>query len=170
MSGIEKTAWRLGLTRAEISLIAMLIGFLVLGGILKNFRSVEKEAVLLKNVRQSRLQEVEVDSLIRLATIEQQFVQEEVTGEKKPDMKSTAREKAAERRVLKNSFNGTIAFNRAGKAQLQRVPGVGPVMAERLLAFRTEKGGRVVDFQEFLAVKGIGRKKLEILKKHFILD
>ncbi|NTW09762.1 MAG: helix-hairpin-helix domain-containing protein [Chlorobiaceae bacterium] len=170
MSGTEKTAWRLGLTRAEISLIAMLIGFLLLGGILKNFRSTEKEAVLLKNARQARLQEAEVDSLIRLATLEQANVSEEVLEESAPEKEDAGRQKSAGREAVKKLFSGTIAFNKAGKAQLQQVPGIGPVMAERLIAFRAQKGGRVADFRDFLAVKGIAEKKLEILKKHFTLD
>lgn len=170
MSGLEKTAWRLGLTRAEISLVTMLIGFLMLGGILKNFRSSEKEAILLKNAEHARLQEAEVDSLIRLAAIEQANVSEEVSGESIPDRQHADREVSAGRAVHKKSFNGTVAFNRAGKSQLQQVPGIGPVMAERLIAFRAQKGGMVKEFRDFLAVKGIGQKKLEILKKHFILE
>jgi|WetSurMetagenome_2_1015567.scaffolds.fasta_scaffold154154_2 competence protein ComEA len=170
MSGLEKTAWRLGLTRAEISLVTMLIGFLMLGGILKNIRSSEKETILLKNAEHARLQEAEVDSLIRLATIEQANVSEEVLGENIPARQNADREVYPGRAVQKKSFNGTVAFNKAGKAQLQQVPGIGPVMAERLIAFRTQKGGRVNEFRDFLAVKGIGQKKLEILKKHFILE
>jgi DNA uptake protein ComE-like DNA-binding protein len=53
---------------------------------------------------------------------------------------------------------------------LQKIPGVGPVMAERLITFRTAKGGKVHAFQEFLEVKGVGEKKLEFLKKYFTLE
>ncbi|NTW56631.1 MAG: helix-hairpin-helix domain-containing protein [Chlorobiaceae bacterium] len=170
MSALEKTAWKLGLTRAEVSLVTMLIGFLALGGVLKNFRTSDKEALLLKKAEQSRLTEADVDSLIRLASIEQANVEEEVLGENAPGSEEKAGKSGTERHVLKKTFSGTVAFNRAGKTQLQLVPGIGPVMAERLVAFRTQKGGKITDFQDFLAVKGIGKKKLEVLKKHFTLD
>lgn len=170
MSGLEKTAWRLGLTRTEISLVTILIGFLVLGGILKNFRSEENEAVILRNTEQSRLEAGEVDSLIRLAVIDQSRVDEEAAIEKGSVRHEDTSEKHAVRPPLKKAFSGTVAFNRANRAQLQQVPGIGPVMADRLIAFRREKGGRIGDFQDFLTVKGIGKKKLEVLKKHFTLE
>jgi competence protein ComEA len=50
------------------------------------------------------------------------------------------------------------------------IPGVGPVMAKRLIEFRKQKGGKVSRFNDFLEVKGIGKKKLEILEKHLTLD
>jgi competence protein ComEA len=170
MSVAGKKGWRLGLTRAEISLIAMLIGFLILGGILKNYRSAEKDAVLLKNMREARLQEAEVDSLIRLAAIEERDLPEVIVEEAASEKEHAARQNAGGRQMPKKSFSGTVAFNRAGKSQLQQVPGIGPVMADRLLAFRAAHGGRVSEFGAFLSVKGIGQKKLEILKKHFTLD
>ena len=73
-------------------------------------------------------------------------------------------------RVPKSQFTGTVAFNRASAAQLQQIPGIGPAIAKRLLAFRAEKGGKVRQFDDFLEVKGIGRKKLELLNKHLTLE
>ena len=43
-------------------------------------------------------------------------------------------------------------------------------MAGRLITFRTEKGGKVTQFEDFLEVKGISSKKLELLKQHFTLE
>ena len=43
-------------------------------------------------------------------------------------------------------------------------------MAERLVAFRKAKGGKVQQYQDFLEVKGIGKKKLESLTKYFTLE
>jgi competence protein ComEA len=157
MRYLENLARKLSLTKAEISLITMLLGFLVLGGILKNFQSLEGEA--------------EVDSLIRLAAIDQANVKEDVQQEAEAEKSGESSGKSQTHRSFeKKTFSGTISFNKAGKAELQKISGIGPVMAGRLIAFRTSKGGKVTQFQEFLEVKGIGKKKLEVLKKHFTLE
>jgi competence protein ComEA len=57
-----------------------------------------------------------------------------------------------------------VNLNKADAEQLQRLPGIGPAMAERILAFRKEVGGfqRVEDLQE---VRGIGEKTFARLKE-----
>jgi competence protein ComEA len=167
----EKLSIRLGLTKAEISLVSILLGFLVLGGILKTIRSTENADLLVKKVETARLREAEVDSLIRLAAVEQATTREDVLAEVNAEGDElTAGEKPQHRPSGKKVFNGTISFNKASSRQLQQIPGIGPVMAERLIAFRKTKGGKVQQFQDFLEVKGIGKKKLESLKKYFILE
>jgi competence ComEA-like helix-hairpin-helix protein len=55
-----------------------------------------------------------------------------------------------------------LDLNRATKRDLMGLPGVGEVLAERILLYREEHGefGRVADL---LKVSGIGKKKLEKL-------
>lgn len=171
MKHLDNLAQKLSLTKAEISLITMLLGFLVLGGILKTFRSVEETDQLVKKAEAARLREAEVDSLIRLAAADQSTVREDAVQDVTATESEESTDKpAAHRSAAKKTFSGTIAFNKAGKAELQKISGIGPVMAGRLIAFRASKGGRVTQFQEFLDVKGIGKKKLEVLKKHFTLE
>ena len=56
-----------------------------------------------------------------------------------------------------------IDLNKATQAQLEVLPGVGPKMGERIIAYRTENGGfKSVD--ELDEVKGIGEKRMETLK------
>lgn len=53
---------------------------------------------------------------------------------------------------------GTVALNTATADELERLPGIGPAMAERILAYRHAQGG----FQktdELMEVSGIGPKK-----------
>ena len=59
--------------------------------------------------------------------------------------------------------DGTIALNRAGSSELEGLPGVGPVLAERIVAFREEHGpfGTVEDL---LQVPGIGEAKLASIR------
>ncbi len=168
---LETLSQKLSLTRAEISLVSLLLGFLVIGGILKNFRSMEEESLLRKKAESANYREAEVDSLIQLAAISEKHVQEEV------DRDAAAEESAehgarrtAHRATEKKRFNGVIAFNKASSIELQKIPGIGPVMAKRLIAFRTAKGGKVSQFQEFLEVEGVGQQKLDLLKKHFTLE
>ncbi len=171
MKLLEKLAVKLSLTKAEITLVSALLSFLVLGGILKNIRSIEKADTLVKKVETARYREVEVDSLISLASADQASVKEDVLqGIASEKGTSGAPKRAPQHSSEKKVFNGTISFNKATLVQLQKIPGVGPVMAERLMTFRTSKGGKVHDFKELLEVKGVGEKKLEFLKKYFTLE
>jgi len=171
MTFFEKMAVKLSFTKAEITLVSVLLGFLVLGGILKNIRSVEKSDTLIKKAEAARYHDEEVDSLITLASKAQAAVKQDVMQEVETTKGAHATHKRAAHPLSeKKVFNGTISFNTATIQQLQKIPGVGPVMAERLIRFRTEKGGKVLQFQDFLEVKGIGKKKLEFLKKHFTLE
>lgn len=56
-----------------------------------------------------------------------------------------------------------VDLNKATQAQLEVLPGVGPKMAERILAYRAENGG-FKSLDELDDVKGIGEKTLETLK------
>jgi competence protein ComEA len=53
----------------------------------------------------------------------------------------------------------TVSLNAATQTDLERIPGIGPVMAKRILSYRAEKG-RFKVIEELLSVKGIGPKKL----------
>ena len=171
MNPLDKLALKLSLTKAEITLVSALLAFLLLGGILVNIRSSEKVDLLVKKAESARYREAEVDSLIALATVQQESVKEDVLQDAETEADDVATEKRAEHRSSgQKVFTGTLSFNKASSQQLQKIPGIGPVMAERLVTFRKSKGGKVLQFQDFLDVKGIGKKKLESLKKYFILE
>lgn len=57
----------------------------------------------------------------------------------------------------------TVNLNTASAAQLDQVPGIGPVLAERIIDFRESHGG-FQSIQELNQVEGIGPKKFEDLK------
>jgi competence protein ComEA len=58
---------------------------------------------------------------------------------------------------------GEIDINAAGRDALMRLPGIGPVYADRILAYRSTNGPfRRVD--DLLNVRGIGPKTLERLR------
>jgi competence ComEA-like helix-hairpin-helix protein len=58
-----------------------------------------------------------------------------------------------------------INVNTADAIALQQLPGIGPVLAQRLIAYRDSIGGYVYA-DELLDVKGIGKKKLEKIKEY----
>lgn len=58
---------------------------------------------------------------------------------------------------------GPIDLNRADVNQLESLPGIGAVLARRVMEYR-ESIGRFQTIEDLLAVKGIGRKTLERIR------
>lgn len=58
-----------------------------------------------------------------------------------------------------------VDLNTADQAALETLPGVGPVTAQRILAWR-EENGRFSSAEELLEVSGIGERTLEQLRPH----
>ncbi len=56
-----------------------------------------------------------------------------------------------------------LDLNRATEQELETLPGIGPVMAARIVQYRTENN-RFATVDELDEVKGIGEKKLEKLR------
>jgi len=56
-----------------------------------------------------------------------------------------------------------ININKAMPEQLERLPGIGPVLAQDIVSYR-EESGRFKKLQDIKKVKGIGDKKFEKIK------
>ena len=63
---------------------------------------------------------------------------------------------------------GAVAVNEAGADELDDLPGVGPVIAQRIIEER-EKNGPFFFPEDLLNVKGIGEKTLDKLLSHIRL-
>lgn len=63
---------------------------------------------------------------------------------------------------------GSIVLSTATADELCLVPGIGPVMAQRLIDHR-QKSGVFKRIEDLLLIKGIGYKKLEALKKYLTI-
>lgn len=59
--------------------------------------------------------------------------------------------------------DGLIPLNRADPAALEELPGVGPVLAERIVAYRDENGN-FESVEDLLEVPGIGEAKLASIR------
>jgi competence ComEA-like helix-hairpin-helix protein len=62
-----------------------------------------------------------------------------------------------------------IHINRATAKELELLPGVGPVLAKRIISLREDKGG-FKEAKELVGVVGIGSKKLEEIEEWIIID
>ena len=65
--------------------------------------------------------------------------------------------------------DGKLLINQAPKEKIVELPGIGPVLADRIISYRSNNGGfkRV---EELRNVKGIGVKKLEALRGRVICE
>jgi competence protein ComEA len=63
----------------------------------------------------------------------------------------------------------TVRINTASARELNAIPGIGPVLAERIIGFRIQRGAfsRIDDLAK---VKGIGRKTLEKIRPYITLQ
>lgn len=64
---------------------------------------------------------------------------------------------------------GRVDINRADAAELQTLPGIGPVLAARILAHR-DQWGPFSHITDLLEVSGIGVRTLERLKDHIWIE
>lgn len=70
-----------------------------------------------------------------------------------------ARSGSGHAQKLKDPVEGKININTAPAAELQRIPNVGPAMAQKIIAYREENHG-FASVDDLLQVSGIGEKKL----------
>lgn len=78
----------------------------------------------------------------------------------KPEKKASGKSKQA---------SGPVSVNRASVQELQKVKGIGPVMAQRIVEFR-QKNGPFRGAKDLDKVQGIGQKKLDNLLPFLIFD
>ena len=69
----------------------------------------------------------------------------------------------------KPEIEDKININQATAKELELLPGIGPVLAKRILSLRENKGG-FNKVEELLEVNGMGAKKMEEIKKWVKLD
>jgi len=61
-------------------------------------------------------------------------------------------------------FNNPINVNQASSKDLESIPGIGEVIARRVVDYRNQFGS-FEDLEDLKKVKGIGGKKIEAIKK-----
>lgn len=90
------------------------------------------------------------------------------TSTKAPAASAKATKAPKAPRAAKPAFEGKVALNTATAEQLEKLPRVGPKLAQRIVEYRTQHTAfRSVD--ELRNVKGVGAKMLESLRPHLTL-
>jgi len=69
----------------------------------------------------------------------------------------------AESQMATDSARGFISINRASSSQLESLPGIGPALAGRILAYRDEIGS-FASVEQLLEVTGIGSKLFDDIR------
>lgn len=62
-----------------------------------------------------------------------------------------------------------ISINEAAGEDLERLPGIGPVIAARIIEYRKQHNG-FRSIEELTSVKGVGKKTIEKLKPYVTLN
>ncbi len=102
----------------------------------------------------------------RYATLYKSF-KESAKTENKPNI---SRESSAEKKKdLKQALVGKININTADSEQLQILPRIGPVLAQRIIHYR-QAHGLFTSINEIKRVKGIGDKTFESIKSQLTID
>lgn len=70
---------------------------------------------------------------------------------------------AAQTADTRSTSSVVVNLNTAGQADLEKLPGIGPSLAKKILEFR-QKNGNFKTTNDLIAVQGIGEKKFEQIK------
>ncbi|RKY85148.1 hypothetical protein DRQ09_07670 [candidate division KSB1 bacterium] len=65
---------------------------------------------------------------------------------------------------LKQLINPEYDINLITRDELESIPGIGPVLAKRIIDYRN-KTGKISNLEELVNIKGIGKKKLVKIQK-----
>jgi hypothetical protein len=82
----------------------------------------------------------------------------------------TPLEAAVPEPIRKLAAGETLNLNTATFEALLRVPGLNDVLTDRIIRYRTERGGKFTSLQDLTDIKGIDDAKLEQLQKYLKLD
>jgi competence ComEA-like helix-hairpin-helix protein len=89
----------------------------------------------------------------------------DTSATKNVDKNQTKSKKSKSKQIIKLKPSEKININKAGLEDIQRLPGIGPVLAERIIAYR-DSAGFFTESEDLLNVKGIGEKKLAKMEQH----
>ena len=155
----------LGLTRQERGIVAFLVAGLVLGSLVTIYN---------RYLNPPELPEVDPAKVAAFDSISQRLAEEDRLGRKVSVAGAvpTGRQQGT-RRESKAGPQGlpapqSIEINNASETELVRLPGIGQVMARRIVLFRRQNGpfGRLEDLRK---VRGIGPKVFEKISPYITL-
>ncbi len=162
MNTIEKLAVRLGMTTTEVMVTGFLLAGLVLGISVNLLTSSLPASRFMNDNTAGIFSDAQIDSLLHEAAAMEAGCQE--TPAARPALSQKSKP------LTQTSTTAKVRFSDAGIDELSSIPGISRVLAGRLIEFRQSRNGNIERFQDFLEVKGIGTKRLDILQQHLTLQ
>ena len=69
----------------------------------------------------------------------------------------------------KSNLSNSVDINTASSGELESIPGIGEAIAYRIINYR-DQSGLFEDLEDLKKVKGIGNKKIEIIRKYITFN
>ena len=165
--GIKKISEKTGFTLLEIKVITFLLGIFIAGFVIKSFwTSGRRSAVNYDYSAQDSL-------FLSIGSPDKG----DVTGTSVKDKNVDYKQEVLDFRKPEFNTNRTntlpaeksIDINKAGKNNFEKLPGIGPKTADKIIFYR-DKIGRFTKLEELLRVKGIGKTKFNKIKKYLYIE
>lgn len=150
MNWLNQLSTRLGLLRAEVLALCAATLFLLAGVAFKFFAGYSERSELIDKAQAELFVGAESDSAL---AAEERLYEQSLAGEEKA-LRSGAK----------------LNFNVATAEELEALPEIGALLADRLIRFRAYKGGKLRSLDELLEVKGITPERLSILKTYLTAE
>jgi len=147
-----------GFTKQELSIIIFLVLSLLVGTSVKMYRqNSDSKAIAQPAIVEEFSNKVrEIDSL--------KVAEKKVQPSQKVEKKEVF--------IQPNKSGDTkikIDINHASAAELQKIPKIGPVLAGKIIEYRSENGN-FTSLDDLINVKGIGKKTLNKIRDYLILN
>ena len=155
----EKFSKKIGFTQTEIIVILLLAGLFIFGYIYVEF---------IKNDNGAEKKYIDYSKEDSLFALYSSIDSEDSSLISDLDIKKSVLELSDTIAYVKKDYSSltekSININTAGINELVRLPGIGEKTAEKIIAFRTERG-KFKRLEELMDVKGIGEVKFNKIKK-----
>lgn len=158
-------------TRSEIKVILFIVSVLITGYSIKYYKYlINGSSVMPFDFSVSDSVFIQKSGMInnssqKLLKSDSSEINSELGASLKADEDSLFKENKTGRSDKTDDLSGTVFnINTAEKDELTELPGIGESTAEKIIAYRKEKGFK--KSEDIMNVKGIGKKKYEKLKNY----
>jgi competence ComEA-like helix-hairpin-helix protein len=165
--GIKKISEKTGFTLLEIKVITFLLVIFIAGFVIKSFWTSGRRSAVNYDYSVQDSLFLSIDSPDK----------GDVTGTSVKDKNVDYKQEVLDFRKPEFNTNRTntlpaeksIDINKAGKNNFEKLPGIGPKTADKIIFYR-DKIGRFTKLEELLRVKGIGKTKFNKIKKYLYIE